>query len=119
MAEQLASLEYEDAQKQVDVQLNQSLGLIKGIDQNMRELGDNQTKILNKQIDIINRNQRRQRIQEKLLKEKEALMRTRARMLQVAKENNVYKQKMIYTMISFIFAIFIAIIVIYINYSKN
>ena len=109
----------QDAQKQVDQQLNQSLGLISNIDKNMRELGDNQNEILNKQVDIINRNQKRQRIQEKLLKEKEALMRTRARMLQIAKENNVYKQKMIYTMISFIFAIFIAIIVIYINYSKK
>lgn len=119
MATQSANLRYEDAQKQVDDQLDQSLGLISNIDKNMRELGDNQTKILNEQIATINRNQRRQRIQEKLLKEKEGLMRTRARMLQVAKENNVYKQKMIYTMISFIFAIFIAIIVIYINYSKK
>ena len=38
MAEQLANLRYEDAQKQVDNQLDQSLGLIGSIDKNMREL---------------------------------------------------------------------------------
>ena len=42
-----------------------------------------------------------------------------SRMLQVLQENNVYKQKVIYTLISLIFLVLIVIVFIYVYYSKN
>lgn len=42
-----------------------------------------------------------------------------SRMLQVLQENNIYKQKVIYTLISLIFLVLIIIVFIYVYYSKN
>ena len=42
-----------------------------------------------------------------------------SRMLEVIQESNVYKQKVIYSLISLIFLVLISIVVIYVYYSKN
>ena len=42
-----------------------------------------------------------------------------SRMLQVIQENNAYKQKVIYTLISLIFLVLILIVFIYVYFSKN
>jgi hypothetical protein len=44
---------------------------------------------------------------------------TRARMIQVMQENNIYKQKVIYSFISLIFFLMILIIFFYIFFTRN
>ena len=44
---------------------------------------------------------------------------TRIKMLEIVEENNSYKKKVIFTLISLIFLALIAMIVIFINFSKK
>ena len=44
---------------------------------------------------------------------------TRIKMLEIVKENNAYKKKVIFTLISLIFLALIAMITIFINFSKK
>jgi VIT1/CCC1 family predicted Fe2+/Mn2+ transporter len=78
-----------------------------------------QNNLLEQQNEQLNNKRLRNQIQLNAINEKQNLINTRARMLQIAQENNVYKQKIIYTLISFIFAVFIAILVMYVFYNKN
>jgi hypothetical protein len=64
----------------------------------------------------------KEKIQIQLLKEienKEKLLLTRSRMLQISNDRNSYKKKLIYTYISSAIAIFIVIIIIYIIIRKR
>ena len=66
--------------------------------------------------------QKKQMIQLNQLKEiedKEKLLLTRSRMLQIAQDRNAYKKKIIYSLIAVIFALFIFTIFIYVLYSKK
>lgn len=53
------------------------------------------------------------------INQKEQLLVTRSRMLQIAQDKNAYKTKVIYTLIAIIFLIFILILVIYAMYNKK
>ena len=53
------------------------------------------------------------------IEEKEKLLLTRSRMLQIAQDRNSYKKKIIYSLIALIFAIFIFTIVIYIFFRRK
>ena len=77
-----------------------------------------QQKILGEQAQQLSLKRQRNEIQLNAINAKKDIINTRARMLQIAQENNIYKQKIIYTLISFIFAVFIAILVIYVYFSK-
>ena len=83
------------------------------------EIITQQNNLLEQQNEQLNNKRLRNQIQLNAINEKQNLINTRARMLQIAQENNVYKQKIIYTLISFIFAVFIAILVMYVFYNKN
>ena len=49
---------------------------------------------------------------------KRQLMETRNRMLQLSQEKNVYKTKVIYSLISIILLLVIVVLAVYINFSK-
>jgi predicted RND superfamily exporter protein len=63
--------------------------------------------------------QRRQLEQQKEIEEKNKLVLTRSRMLQLAQERNMYKKKIIYTMIAIIFFILILALSTYLFISKK
>lgn len=55
----------------------------------------------------------------KEIQEKEKLLLTRSRMLQISQDRNAYKKKIIYTLLSIIFIIFILIILSYVMFKKR
>jgi hypothetical protein len=64
----------------------------------------------------------KQKIQIQQLKEiqdKEKLLLTRSRMLQIAQDRNAYKKKIIYTLLAIIFGIFILILVVYVLFTRK
>jgi Fe2+ transport system protein B len=64
----------------------------------------------------------KQKIQIQQLKEiqdKEKLLLTRSRMLQIAQDRNSYKKKIIYTLLAIIFGIFILILVVYVLFTRK
>jgi len=75
--------------------------------------------------DINNKNTelyKKQEIQLQQLKEiedKEKLLLTRSRMLQISQDRNSYKKKVIYSLIAVIFAIFIFTLVAYIFFNRK
>lgn len=76
--------------------------------QNINQVNNN---ILQKQEIQIN--------QLKEIQEKEKLLLTRSRMLQIAQDRNSYKKKMIYTLLAIIFVIFILILVTYVLFTRK
>lgn len=60
-----------------------------------------------------------QRNQMKEIEEKEKLLLTRSRMLQIAQDRNEYKKKIIYSLIAVIFAIFILTLVMYVLFVRK
>jgi VIT1/CCC1 family predicted Fe2+/Mn2+ transporter len=85
----------------------------------MSDILSQQNSMLQQQNEQLEDKRLRNEIQLNAIEAKKNVINTRARMLQIAQENNVYKQKIIYTLIAFIFAVFIAILVMYVFYSKN
>jgi hypothetical protein len=55
----------------------------------------------------------------KEIEEKEKLLLTRSRMLQIAQDRNSYKKKIIYSLLAVIFFIFIIILASYVLYSRK
>ena len=62
---------------------------------------------------------KRNNIQLNAIDEKKNLITTRARMLQIAEENNIYKQKILFTLVALIFTFIILMIFIYSYFSKK
>lgn len=85
----------------------------------MNDILSQQNSMLQQQNEQLEDKRLRNEIQLNAIEAKKNVINTRARMLQIAQENNVYKQKIIYTLIAFIFAVFIAILVMYVFYSKK
>jgi hypothetical protein len=77
------------------------------------------------QIDINNKNaelldkQSVQLNQFNEIEDKEKLLLTRARMLQISQDRNAYKKKIIYTLIALIFGIFIFTLVMYVLFVRK
>jgi Flp pilus assembly protein TadB len=61
----------------------------------------------------------RQQQQLRELEDKEKLILTRSRMLQIAQDRNAYKQKIIYSFIALILLIFICTILIYVLFTRK
>lgn len=53
------------------------------------------------------------------IEEKEKLLLTRSRMLQISQDRNAYKKKIIYSLIAVIFAIFIFTLVMYVLFIRK
>lgn len=62
---------------------------------------------------------KRNNIQLNAIDEKKNLITTRERMLQIAEENNIYKQKILFTLVALIFTFIILMIFIYSYFSKK
>jgi hypothetical protein len=89
---------------QINNNLQSQQMAIKALDQKNDEL-------INKQQIQIN--------QMKEIQEKEKLLLTRSRMLQISQDRNEYKKKIIYSLIAVIFAIFILTLVIYVLFVRK
>jgi Fe2+ transport system protein B len=74
--------------------------------------------INNKNQELVNK-QNIQIAQLKEIQDKEKLLLTRSRMLQIAQDRNSYKKKIIYTLLAIIFGIFILILVIYVLFTRK
>jgi len=75
------------------------------------DISDKNTELLGKQTIQLQ--------QLKEIEDKEKLLLTRSRMLQISQDRNSYKKKIIYSLIAVIFAIFIFTLVAYIFFSIN
>ena len=94
--------------------------------QGFKQLINNSTQLQNlTQVELNNKNielVEKQKIKINQLKEiedKEKLLLTRARMLQISQDRNAYKKKIIYTFIAAIFGIFILTLVIYVLFIRK
>ena len=74
---------------------------------------------LNVKNDELLRKQQIQINQLKEIEDKEKLLLTRSRMLQISQDRNSYKKKIIYSLIAVIFLIFILTLVMYVLYSRK
>jgi hypothetical protein len=71
-----------------------------------------------KNVELLKK-QVRQQQQLRELEDKEKLILTRSRMLQIAQDRNAYKQKIIYSFIALILLIFICTILIYVLFTRK
>jgi predicted PurR-regulated permease PerM len=74
---------------------------------------------LNTKNDELLRKQQIQINQLKEIEDKEKLLLTRSRMLQISQDRNSYKKKIIYSLIAVIFLIFILTLVMYVLYTRK
>lgn len=87
--------------------------------QNNIELQDvSNTEILNKNAQL-SQKQNIELNQFNEINDKEKLLLTRSRMLQIAQDRNSYKKKVIYTLIALIFFIFILTLVMYVLFVRK
>jgi len=77
------------------------------------------TASINNKNTIIQNKQDIELNQFKEIEDKEKLLLTRSRMLQVAQERNSYKKKIIYTLLAIIFGLFILILFIYVLFTRK
>jgi hypothetical protein len=88
------------------------------IDSNKKLQEITQIELSNKNIELYEK-KKIQLNQLREIEDKEKLLLTRARMLQISQDRNSYKKKIIYTFIAIIFAIFIITLVIYVLFLKK
>lgn len=88
------------------------------IENNIKLQGDTLDDIQSKNNELM----QKQEIQINQLKEiqdKEKLLLTRSRMLQISQDRNAYKKKIIYSLIALIFLIFIITLVMYVYFTRK
>lgn len=101
--------------QQGDAQVNNYLQLItKNIDSQSTYLSN-----INQKNNELLQKQEIQIQQLKEIQDKEKLLLTRSRMLQIAQDRNSYKKKIIYTLLAIIFGIFILILVVYVLFTRK
>jgi predicted PurR-regulated permease PerM len=100
-----------DANQQID-------DYIGSIQQNIQAQQGYLENINQKNTELVNK-QNIQIAQLKEIQDKEKLLLTRSRMLQIAQDRNSYKKKIIYTLLAIIFGIFILILVIYVLFTRK
>jgi seryl-tRNA synthetase len=106
-------------QTQISQQLGNKIDQIKSQIQNMNSMMQGQTQDLDQKNQEITEKNQRSLMQRQEIIDKEKLIITRDRMLQVSEEKNVYKKKIIYTLLSLIIAIFIIMLVGYVYFNKT
>jgi len=74
---------------------------------------------INQKNNVILNKQEIQLNQLKEIEDKERLLLTRSRMLQIAQDRNSYKKKIIYTLLAIIFGLFILILFIYVLFTRK
>ena len=98
--------------------INEISKYIDVIENNMKLNEVSMMELQNKNVDLVNKNMI-QIDQLKEIEEKEKLLLTRSRMLQIAQDRNAYKKKIIYTLIAVIFLILILTIVMYVLFTRK
>ena len=78
---------------------NSNLNNINNVISESSNILQKQQKMLNEQGKQLSLKRQRNEIQLNAINAKKDIINTRARMLQIAQENNIYKQKIIYTLI--------------------
>ena len=94
------------ASEKIKTYLEQIKNNLQMQDVSLQELGDKNNQLYEKQQIQLN--------QLKEIEDKEKLLLTRSRMLQISQDRNAYKKKVIYSLIAAIFAIFIFTLVMYV-----
>ncbi len=92
---------------------------LQGALQQTLDLQNNSLTEIQEKNQELNEKRLRQIEQMKEIEEKEKLILTRSRMLQIVQERNSYKKKIIYSLIAAILAIFIFTILMYVFYSRK
>ncbi len=92
---------------------------LQGALQQTLDLQNNSLTEIQEKNQELNEKRLRQIEQMKEIEEKEKLILTRSRMLQIAQERNSYKKKIIYSLIAAILAIFIFTILMYVFYTRK
>jgi len=111
MGDNLQSTFIENATSQIDTYLKQIQNNISMQGVSLTELGDKNEQLYQKQQIQLN--------QLKEIEDKEKLLLTRSRMLQISQDRNAYKKKVIYSLIAVIFAIFIFTLVMYVLFIRK
>ena len=100
-----------DATSQINNYFNQIKSNVEMQSVSLAELSNKNTQLMEKQKIQID--------QLKEIEDKEKLLLTRSRMLQISQDRNSYKKKIIYSLIAVIFAVFILTIVMYVLFSRK
>ena len=111
MSDNVSSTFIENAGSQIDTYLQQIQNNIQMQGVSLSELGDKNDQLYQKQQIQLN--------QIKEIEDKEKLLLTRSRMLQISQDRNAYKKKVIYSLIAVIFAIFIFTLVMYVLFIRK
>lgn len=111
MGDNVNSTFIENAGSQIDTYLKQIQNNIQMQGVSLSELGDKNDQLYQKQQIQLN--------QLKEIEDKEKLLLTRSRMLQISQDRNAYKKKVIYSLIAVIFAIFIFTLVMYVLFIRK
>jgi t-SNARE complex subunit (syntaxin) len=98
--------------------INEISKYIDVIENNMKLNEVSMMELQNKNVDLVNKNLI-QVDQLREIEQKEKLLLTRSRMLQIAQDRNAYKKKIIYTLIAVIFMILILTIVLYVIFTRR
>jgi predicted PurR-regulated permease PerM len=88
------------------------------IENNIKLQGDTLDDIQSKNNELMQK-QEIQLNQLKEIQDKEKLLLTRSRMLQISQDRNAYKKKIIYSLIALIFLIFIITLVMYVYFTRK
>lgn len=103
--------EYKDAEEQI-ASLNTKITDLNN------EISENEAILNNYTDDMLGKREMLNK-QKKILEDKMRLMRTRDRMLQLSIEKNVYKRKVIYTLVAMILGIIILMIAGYVAFNRS
>jgi hypothetical protein len=101
----------DNAQAQINTYFDQIRNNIQLQGISLRELSNKNDELYKKQQIQLN--------QLKEIEDKEKLLLTRSRMLQISQDRNAYKKKIIYSLIAVIFAIFIFTLVMYVLFIRK
>jgi Fe2+ transport system protein B len=101
----------DNAQAQINTYFDQIKNNIQMQGVSLKELSNKNDELYQKQQIQLN--------QLKEIEDKEKLLLTRSRMLQISQDRNAYKKKIIYSLIAVIFAIFIFTLVMYVLFVRK
>ena len=101
----------DNAQAQINTYFDQIKNNIQMQGVSLKELSNKNDELYQKQQIQLN--------QLKEIEDKEKLLLTRSRMLQISQDRNAYKKKIIYSLIALIFAIFIFTLVMYVLFIRK
>jgi Fe2+ transport system protein B len=101
----------DNAQAQINTYYDQIKNSIQMQGVSLKELSNKNNELYQKQQIQLN--------QLKEIEDKEKLLLTRSRMLQISQDRNSYKKKIIYSLIAVIFAIFIFTLVMYVLFVRK